>query len=45
MEYRSEITNQAKTDNVNYLVDPPLTTKVNRLFVLSFKHEEKMTSF
>ena len=44
MEYRSEITNQAKTDNINYLVDPPLT-KVNRLFVLSFKHEEKRTSF
>ena len=29
------MSNQNKTDNLNYLADPVLT-KVNRLFVLSF---------
>ena len=32
-KYTSEITNQAKTDKLNYLIDPKFT-KVNRLFVL-----------
>ena len=43
-KYRSEMTNQAKTDNLSYLVDPAFT-KVNRLFVLSFENEEDGTSF
>ena len=34
-KYKSEMSNQNKTDNLNYLADPVLT-KVNRLFVLSF---------
>ena len=34
-KYRSEMTNQTKTYNLNYLVDPTFS-KVNRLFVLSF---------
>ena len=43
-KYRSEITNQTKTNNLNYLIDPALN-KVNRLFVLSFENEEDRTSF
>ena len=35
--YRSEMTNQAKIKNLNYLIDPTFT-KVNRLFVLSFEN-------
>ena len=42
-KYRSEMTNQAKTDNLNYLVDPTFS-KINRLFVLSFENEEDRTS-
>ena len=38
-KYRSEITNQTKTNNLNYLIDP-LFNKLNRLFVLSFENEE-----
>ena len=34
-KYRSELTNQTKTNNLNYLIDPTFN-KVNRLFVLSF---------
>ena len=41
---RSEITNQTKTNHLNYFVDPTFT-KVNRFFVLSFKNEEDRTSF
>ena len=41
-KYRSKITNQAKTDNLSYLIDPAFT-KVNKLFVLSFKNEEDKT--
>ena len=37
-KYTSEITNQAKTDKLNYLIDPKFT-KVNRLFVLSFENK------
>ena len=36
-KYRSEMTNQTKTNNLNYLIDPTFT-KDNRLFVLSFEH-------
>ena len=34
-KYRSEVTNQAETINLNYLIGPAFN-KVNRLFVLSF---------
>ena len=43
-KYRSEMTNQTKNNNLNYLIDPTFT-KVNRLFVLSFENEEERTSF
>ena len=43
-KYKSEMTNQTKTNDLNYLIDPT-STKVNRLFVLSFKNEEDRTSF
>ena len=38
------MTNQAKTNNLNYLVDPTFN-KVNRLFVLSFENVEDISSF
>ena len=38
------MTNQTKTNNLNYLIDPTYF-KVNRLFVLSFENEEDRTSF
>ena len=38
------MTNQTKTNNLNYLIDKTFT-KVNRLFVLSFENEEDRTSF
>ena len=38
-KYRSEMTNQVKTNNSNYMIDPTFG-KVNRLFVLSFKTNE-----
>ena len=43
-KYRSEMTNQTKNNNLNYLIDPTFT-KVNRLFVLSFENENNRTSF
>ena len=43
-KYKSEMTNQTKTNDLNYLIDPT-STKVNRLFVLSFKNEEDRTCF
>ena len=43
-KYRSEMTNQTKNNNLNYLIDPTFT-KVNRLFVLSFETENDRTSF
>ena len=36
-KYRSEMTDQTKTNHLNYLIDPTFT-KVNRLFVLSFEN-------
>ena len=42
--YRSEMTNQTKTNHLNYLIDLTFT-KVNRLFVLLFENEENRTSF
>ena len=38
------MTNQAKTNNLNYLIDPTFN-KINRLFVLSFENEDDGTSF
>ena len=43
-KYRSELTNQTKTNHLNYFIDPSFT-KVNRLFVSSFENEEDRTSF
>ena len=43
-KYRSEISNQAANDILNYLIDPTFTN-VNRLFVLSFKNENDRASF
>ena len=43
-KYRSEMTNQTKTNHLNYLIDPKFI-KVNRLFVSSFENEEDRTSF
>ena len=43
-KYRSEMTNQTKNNNLNYLIDPTFT-KVNRLFVLLFENENDRTSF
>ena len=43
-KYRSEMSNQTKKNNLNYLIDPSFTN-VNRLFVLSFENENDRTSF
>ena len=43
-KYRSEMSNQTKNNNLNYLTDPTFTN-VNRLFVLSFENEDDRTSF
>ena len=43
-KHRPEMTNQTKTNYLNYLIDTAFT-KVNRLFVLSFENEEDRTSF
>ena len=42
--YISEMTNQTKSDNLIYLIDLAFS-KVNRLFVLSFKNEDDRASF
>ena len=41
--YRSEMSNQTRNKNLNYLIDPTFT-KVNRLFRLSFENKDR-TSF
>ena len=38
------MSNQAKNNNLNYLIDPTFTN-VNRLLVLSFENEDDKTSF
>ena len=38
------MSNQIKNDYLNYFIDATFT-KVNRLFVLSFKNENDRTSF
>ena len=43
-KYRSEMTNQTKTNNLNYLIDLKFN-KVNKLFVLSFESEDDRTSY
>ena len=43
-KYRAEMTNQVKTNNLDYLIDLKFN-KVNRLFVLSFENEGDRTSF
>ena len=42
-KYRSDMTNQTKTNNLNYLIDSTFS-KVNSLFVLTFKNKEDKTS-
>ena len=44
-KYRSEMSNQTKNNNLNYLIDLILFTNINRLFVLSFKNEDGRTCF
>ena len=39
------MTNQTNNNNLNYLLDPTFTTKVNRFFVLPFEKENDRTSF
>ena len=43
-EYKSEMTNQTKNSDLNYLIDSAFT-KVNRLFVISLEHENDRTSY
>ena len=43
-KYRSEMSNQTKNNNLNYLIAPTYTN-VNRLFVLSFENEEDRIYF
>ena len=43
-KYRSEVSNQTKNKNLNYLIDPTFS-KVNRLFVISFENEGDRNSF
>ena len=43
-KYRSEMTNQTKTNHINHLIDPTFI-KANRLFVLLLQNEEDRTSF
>ena len=43
-KYRSEMSNQTKNNDVNYLIDSTFT-KVNRLFVWSFENEDDRTSY
>ena len=43
-KYRSEMSNQPKNNNLNYLIDQTFTN-VNRLLVLTFENEDDRTSF
>ena len=43
-KYRSEMSNQTKYNNLNYLTDPTFTN-LNRLFVLTFENQDDKTSF
>ena len=43
-KYRSEMSNQTRNNNLNYLIYPTFTN-VNRLLVLSYENENDRTSF
>ena len=43
-KYRSEVTPQTKTNNLNYPIDPTFN-EVNKLFVLLFENEDNRLSF
>ena len=43
-KYMSQMSNQNKNNNLNYLIDPTFSN-VNRLFVLSFGNEDDRTSY
>ena len=43
-KYISQMSNQNKNNNLNYLIDPTFSN-VNRLFVLSFENEDDITSY
>ena len=43
-KYMSQMSNQNKNNNLNYLIDPTFSN-VNKLFVLSFKNEDDRTSY
>ena len=43
-KYMSQMSNQNKNNNLNYLIDPAFSD-VNRLFVLSFENEDGRTSY
>ena len=43
-KYRTEMSNQTKNNNLNYLIDPTFTNG-NRLFVLTVENEDHRTSF
>ena len=43
-KYRTQVINQAATNNLNYLIDPTFNN-VNRLFILAFEDEEDRTSY
>ena len=43
-KYRSKMSNQTKSINLNYLIYPTFTD-VNRLFVLAFENEDDRPSF
>ena len=43
-KYISQMSNQNKNNNLNYLIDPTFSN-VNRLFVLSFENVDDRTSY
>ena len=43
-KYMSQMSNQNKNNNLNYLIDPTFSN-VNKLFVLSFENEDGRTSY
>ena len=43
-KYMSQMSNQNKNNNLNYLIDPTFSN-VNRLFVLSFENEDDRNSY
>ena len=43
-KYMSQMSNQNKNNNLNYLIDPTFSNE-NRLFALSFENEDYRTSY